>query len=258
MAATHPVIISSYRLPEWLSYLLPGEQFSRDIAATKYYRAWKEGVLAVFANDTYWGSLEDASRAVVKEQLAAIRHQVMTDSAHVHAATAKYTDVQGYFLHIASIVIGEACYLDIVGIDGNPLEAPTARALGQAYGRILLAQTPKGDLMFKLGEMMSCFRNAKPALNKDLKAWQTETRDDVWRVLEGDPADFAANVARVLSRCDHALHHVRENRAKLWPMEGRRRRLTLEELFYTLPTAATLLQTTVFKIFLPVSRFLAN
>ncbi|BGP34827.1 hypothetical protein JCM10296v2_006651 [Rhodotorula toruloides] len=187
MAATHSVITSSYRLPEWLSYLLPGEQFSRDIAGTKSYRSWKDGVLAVFANDTYWGSLEDDSRAVVKEQLAAIRHQVMTDSTHVHAATAESTMVNAYFLHLASILIGEARYLDIVGIDGDPLETSTARALGQAYGRILLAQTPKDDLMFKLGEMLSFFRNAKPNLNEQVKTWRTDTGKESgssWRTTQ--------------------------------------------------------------------------
>ncbi|BGO95007.1 hypothetical protein NBRC10512v2_006803 [Rhodotorula toruloides] len=240
MAATHPVILSNYRLPAWLSYLLPGEQFSRDIAATSYYRSWKAGVLAVFAVDTYWGSLEDASRPVVKEQLAAIRDQVTMDSALVHEATAKCTSLEAYFLHIASIVVGDTRYLDIVGIDGNPCQDSTAHALGQAYGRILLAQTPKGDLMFKLAKMMSCFRNAKPALNKDLKAWETETGKNVWHVLESHPAD----IGRVLSRCDHALHHLEEYKAKSWPMEGRTRHLSMEELFYTLPTAATLLQTT--------------
>ncbi|BGP73250.1 hypothetical protein NBRC10513v2_006656 [Rhodotorula toruloides] len=178
MADVHPVITSSYRLPEWLSYLLPGESFSHKIAGTPYYREWKGVVLAVFAGDEYWGLLEDASRAVVKEQFAAIRHKVKMDSALVHAAAAHYTIVDAYFLHLASIVIGDTCYLDIVGIHGNPLEDSTAQALGQAYGRILLAQTPKGDLMFKLAEMMSYFRNAKPDLNDKLQKWRTATGND--------------------------------------------------------------------------------
>ncbi|PRQ72162.1 hypothetical protein AAT19DRAFT_9501 [Rhodotorula toruloides] len=264
MADVHPVITSSYRLPEWLSYLLPGESFSRDIAGTAYYRAWKGGVLAVFAGDEYWGSLIDAS-GVVKEQLAAIRQQVVMDSERVHAAAAHYAYVDAYFMHLARNVIGNTRYLDIIGINGNPLEGSTAHALGQAYGRILLAQTPKGDLMFKLAEMMSYFRNAKPALNEQVKDWRTETGNDVWRVLETDPAHFTANVARVLSRCNHALRHLEDYKTKKWMLDGRERRLSLDELFHYLvspakflrcypaalltegdaqPTAATLLQTT--------------
>jgi hypothetical protein len=137
----------------------------------------------------------------------------------------------------------------------------------------------QGDLMFKLAEMMSYFRNAKPALNEQVKDWRTETGNDVWRVLETDPAHFTANVARVLSRCNHALRHLEDYKTKKWMLDGRERRLSLDELFHYLvsparflrcypaalltegdaqPTAATLLQTTVCSVLLSASALPAS
>ncbi|GAA6049484.1 hypothetical protein NBRC10513_005869 [Rhodotorula toruloides] len=213
-------------LPTWLRSLLRND-LSRAIGQLSYYKVWRKGVLAVFERDGHWGPLRDTSPSHVQDELRAIHGRIEADAARVQAAAKGDGSPAQYYAFLVRELFGDAHYRVIIGDDADPYDEESAERLGDAYGKVLLGFTWKADLMNKLEQMEWLFAGASPALRELLKLWRTSTIDEVWPAIAAD----SRLRQHVLTRCDHALRHLKEYEAGEWHMPDGKRQLTLDDLF---------------------------